>query len=56
MAQGVGHIAAQGVEVFHGVRGQVQVNVPYVALSMFESTAQSNVYYRVAFDRGAGDD
>ncbi len=35
-------------------RGQVQVNVPYVALSMFESTAQSNVYYRVAFDRGAG--
>lgn len=31
-------------------RGQVQVNVPYVALSMFESTAQSNVYYRVAFE------
>jgi len=31
-------------------RGQVQVNVPYVALSMFESTAQSSVYYRVAFE------
>lgn len=35
-------------------RGQVQVNVPYVALSMFESTAQSNVYYRVAYEQAAG--
>ncbi|CAG2148832.1 sensor histidine kinase [Ralstonia mannitolilytica] len=35
-------------------RGQVQVNVPYVALSMFESTAQSNVYYRVAFESPPG--
>ncbi len=35
-------------------RGQVQVNVPYVALSMFESTAQSSVYYRVAFEPAPG--
>jgi len=35
-------------------RGQVQVNVPYVALSMFESTAQSNVYYRVAYEPAPG--
>jgi two-component system sensor histidine kinase TctE len=35
-------------------RGQVQVNVPYVALSMFESTAQSNVYYRVAYELPPG--
>jgi two-component system sensor histidine kinase TctE len=40
-----------GVTIEHA---QVQVNVPYVALSMFESTAQSNVYYRVAYESSPG--